>query len=73
MKLKDLPKGTNLGGIKVKIPGSDTEGYWVSQWQKGVWLRYNKEDTQVHPQFITDLTECLEWEVIDERYPDPKV
>lgn len=67
--IAELPK--DFGGfdkIKVKSP-CGTTGWWVSQWQKGVWLRKEKGDTRVHPVFVEDLKECLNWKIveIDER------
>ena len=63
--IKDLPKGTNLGGIKVKTPNG-VVGIWKSQWSKGVWLSDGKTD-RVYPQFVEDLKECKDWEVTEER------
>jgi hypothetical protein len=63
--IADLPEG--FGGfnqIKVKAPDG-TIGWWVSQWDKGVWLRKEKGDTQVHPIFVEDLKECLDWKIIE--------
>lgn len=55
MKIKDLPKDKNLGGIKIRIPKKyqdkymkiPKEGYWVSQWNNGIFIRKNKNDKQV--------------------------
>lgn len=68
MKMKDLPKGIHLGGIKVRTP-TGQEGYWASQWLKGVWLSHNADlNGRITPVFVEDLRETLEWEVIDERF-----
>jgi len=74
MKIKDLPKGTNLEGLKVKVPKNHPEcpfkeGYWRSQWgytdgKAGVWLNKELEDSRIYPVFLDNLEECLEWEVI---------
>ena len=74
MKIKDLPKGTNLGGIKIKIPKEHPEcplkeGYWKSQWgyekgKAGVWVHETLDSTQVYPIFLDKLKEALEFEVI---------
>ena len=65
-KIKDLDPTTNLRGIKVKTPNGE-EGYWRSQWYKGVWLSNNKEGNgKITPIFVESLNECMEWEVIDE-------
>jgi hypothetical protein len=61
MKIKELPKDTNLGGLKVKTP-KGVVGFWKSQWQVGVWLS-DGESSQVYPQFVNELEEVLEWEV----------
>ena len=64
-KIKDLPPETNMGGITVKTP-TGIIGKWVSQWNKGVWLSCNPSDPgKVTPIFVEDLTEILEWEVIN--------
>ena len=65
MKIKDLPKGTNLGGLKVKTP-KGVVGYWKSQWgyddgKAGVWLSDGKSG-RIYPQFLNNLKETLEWE-----------
>ncbi len=63
--IADLPKGFGgLNKIKVKAPDG-TIGWWVSQWDKGVWLRKEKGDTQIHPIFVEDLKECLTWEIVE--------
>lgn len=64
MKIKDLPPNTNLGDLLVKTPSGIT-GYWVSQWAAGVWLKYKKEDTRIHPVFVDSLEECRDWEVLN--------
>jgi len=64
MKLKDLGEKQTLGGKKVKT-SDGIVGYWRSQWDKGVWLS-DGESNRVYPQFVDDLTECLEWEITDE-------
>ena len=62
MKIKDLPKNTNLGGLKVKTTNG-TVGYWKSQWDKGVWLMETLSSSRVFPIFVESLEECLEWEI----------
>ena len=63
--IKDLPKGTNLGGIKVKTP-NEVVGLWKGQWAKGVWLSDGKTG-QMYPQFVDNLIECKDWEVTEEK------
>lgn len=60
MKIKDLEKGKNLGGLKVKTQ-KGVVGYWKSQWLKGVWLS-DGQTTQIYPQFVSELKDTLEWE-----------
>ncbi len=67
MKIKDLDPQTNLGGIKVKTTGG-VVGYWKSQWQKGVWLTDAPGATKLNPVFVDDIKECLEWEVLTEKF-----
>ncbi len=72
--IKDLPEGFGgLSQIKIKAPDG-TIGWWVSQWNKGVWVRKEKGDNQVHPVFVENLEECLEWEIveIDQTIKDEK-
>lgn len=64
MKIKDLSGNTNLRGIIVKSPDGKI-GKWISQWQKGVWL--GGHSTRIHPVFVEDLKECLEWEIIEDE------
>lgn len=72
MKIKDLPKGTNLGGVKVRTPDGK-EGYWNSQWNKGVWLAQVPPGTsgslEIEPIFVEDLKECLEWDIVEPSQP----
>lgn len=69
MKIKDLPAGTNLGTVKVRATGGQ-EGWWMSQWPKGVWLTKSRpEETGskgLTPVFVEDLKETLEWEVLEQ-------
>lgn len=65
MLVKDL-KGKNLGGVKVRTPNG-VEGYWASQWMRGVWLSNSPTlSGAMTPVFVKTLDECLEWEVIEE-------
>lgn len=66
MKLKELKsKDSSLEGTKVKTP-KGVVGYWKSQWHKGVWLNVAPGKSQMYPQFVDDLRDCLEWEVTEE-------
>lgn len=67
MKVKDLPSSSNMGEVKVKTLEGKV-GYWKSQWEKGVWLSDGKTG-RMYPQFLENLKECLEWEVVDEKEP----
>lgn len=64
MKIKDLPPNTNLGDVIVKSPSGEI-GRWKSQWDKGVWLRGHS--TRIHPIFVENLSECMEWEIIGDK------
>lgn len=67
MFIKDLSPKKNMSGMKVRTP-EGFEGYWVSQWPKGVWLSKNSTlSGQMHPMFVHSLEECLEWEIIEEE------
>lgn len=65
MKIKDLDSKMSLEGVKIKTPSGEI-GYWVSQWQRGVWIRKKLGNSQVNPIFVEDLKEVLEWEVLEE-------
>lgn len=63
--IADLPKDFGgLNQIKVRTPDG-MEGWWVSQWTKGVWIRKEKGDNQVYPIFVEDLDECFGWEIVE--------
>lgn len=64
--IKDLPKGTNLRGIKIKTPNG-VVGYWYSQWHKGVWLTKSITDSRMYPQFVNELKECSNWEITEDK------
>jgi hypothetical protein len=76
MKIKDLPKGTNLLNVKFKVPKGHDEcplkvAYWRSQWgyehgEAGVWCTEKPEPGRIYPIFLKHLKEALEWEVVDE-------
>jgi hypothetical protein len=65
MKIKDLPEDADLGGIRFRYPGDSKIYSWVSQWQRGVWGKLHPEDTQLFPLFCDNLTDALEWEVVE--------
>lgn len=64
MKIKDLPPKKNLGDVIVKSPNGEI-GRWTSQWQKGVWLK--GKSSRIHPIFVENLSEALEWDVIEDE------
>lgn len=77
MKIKDLPPNKSLEGVHFRIPGTNISGYWRSQWgypdgKAGVWYRKDPASTQMHPIFLDDLKEALEWDVIDDNAPKEK-
>lgn len=63
MKIKDLPKDSNLRGVRFIYPKDGKKYYWFSQWQKGVWGKSKMEDERVFPLFCDDLKEALNWTV----------
>ena len=66
MKLCDLAKYENLKGKKVKTTDGQV-GYWVSQWEAGVWLSKTEDGNgRIYPIFVNSLKECLNWELTDE-------
>lgn len=64
MKIKELPKGMGLGGVRFRYPGDGQLYYWASQWQKGVWGKKDSRSNQVFPLHCNDLSEAAEWEVV---------
>ena len=73
MKIKDLPKNTNMGSIKVRVPANIDcevrEGFWHSQWgypegKAGVWLKSDINSSRIYPVCIDSLEQCLEWDVL---------
>lgn len=65
MKIKDLPQGIVLVGTLVKTP-KGVIGLWKSQWTKGVWLTDGKSHN-LWPQFIDNISDVLEWEVVQDE------
>ena len=70
MKIKDLPKDINLGGVKFKHPETGEVCIWASQWgysdgKAGVWYKSDEKSTRVFPLFLNKLEEALEFEVVD--------
>lgn len=65
MKIKDLKDNTNLLNIKVKTSKGKV-GYYKSQWYGGIWLSDGKTN-RIYPQFVQNLSEVLEWDIIDEE------
>lgn len=63
MKIKDLPENISLEGTRFIYPPDGKPYYWSSQWDKGVWGKTSLSDNQIHPLFVDDLREALEWEV----------
>jgi len=66
MKIKDLPGDPSLGLIRFIYPGDGKPYYWFSQWQKGVWGKEAANSKQLMPLHVEDLSETLEWEVVEE-------
>lgn len=63
--ISELPKDFGgLNKLKVKAP-CGTTGWWVSQWDNGVWLSKEKGDTKVQPVFVESLSECLNWKIVE--------
>ena len=63
MKIKDLPQNIPLEGIRFIYPKDNKPYYWFSQWDKGVWGKEDMESGSIHPLFVDDLKDVLEWEV----------
>jgi len=69
IKIKDLPKGKSLGGIKFKHPLTKEVCIWVSQWgyedgKAGIWYKTDEKSSQVFPLFLDKLEEALEFKVV---------
>jgi len=65
MKIKDLPKGTNMGDVRFINPLDGKKYWWISQWNRGVWAKVKKTDTKIYPIFVETLKECSDWEVVN--------
>ena len=68
-RIKDLDPNQSLSGVRFKGPNGE-KGYWVSQWgyddgKAGVWYKEKLSDTRIHPIFLDDLREAMEWEVME--------
>lgn len=63
--INDLPDDISLGGVKFKHPETGEVCIWSSQWEKGVWYKKNKDDTQIFPLFVDKLEDALKFEVIE--------
>lgn len=61
--IKDLDSKTDLGTIIVKTP-SGKIGRIKGSWKKGVWLQGHS--SKLHPEFLDDIKEILEWEVVED-------
>ncbi len=72
MKIGDLPKDTNLRGVKFHDPKTGTTGFWYSQWgypdgRAGVWWKKDMKSGEMCTLFLDDLFEALEFEVMEEK------
>ena len=72
MKIKDLPETINMSNVRFKHPTTGKYVFWISQWsypppegKAGVWYKEKLSDTAMHPIFLDDLKEALEWEVAE--------
>ena len=78
MKIKDLPPNKSLTGVRFYDPKTGTVGYWSSQWgypppgKAGVWYKVKLTDSRVHPMFLDQLQEALEFEVVSDVFKPPK-
>lgn len=67
-KIKDLTESEapTLAGVRFIYPGDGQAYYWESQWDKGVWGKKSRSDTQIFPLTVAnDLSEALEWELAE--------
>lgn len=72
VRIKDLPKNINLGGVKFHDLKTGIMGYWYSQWgyeggKVGIWWKKDMKSTEIFPLFLDDLKEALEFEVVGEE------
>jgi hypothetical protein len=76
MKIKDLPKNTNLRYVRVRIPEHIEIPQFGTAPQREVYLRgwmwnsmmvsLSPEDQRIYP--ILRESDYMEWEVVDEKY-----
>ncbi len=62
-RIRDLPDGVSLAGVRFLYPGDGQSYCWVSQWSRGVWGRKQLGDSQLYPLFVETLEECLDWKL----------
>ena len=67
-KIKDLPQGTGLRGVKFHDPKTGTTGFWYSQWgyeggKAGIWWKKDMRSDTMFPLFLDNLKEAHEFEV----------
>jgi hypothetical protein len=64
-KIKDLPPNVSLRGVRFVYPGDNQPYYYVSQWDTGVWGRKSKDDDRVVPLACAELSDVLEWDLVE--------
>lgn len=69
-RIKDLPPGTWLRGVKFRHPVDGAICYWWSQWgyedgEAGVWYKTDLADSHVYPIFLDSLAKGGEFELVE--------
>ena len=64
MKIKNLPRNTQLRGIKFKHPDTEKTCVWWSSWNRGVWYKNHENDLELHIIEVNDIKDALEFEVV---------
>jgi len=82
MKIKDLPKSTNLQEVAVQMPDLDYEmtslprygiknvPVYLQGWVMGdFFVKIDKGSNKIYPMFWSQIPDGIEeWEVVDEKF-----
>ena len=63
LTLGSIKMDAGLLGVRFVYPGDGQSYYWFSQWARGVWAKKDMASGQIFPLFVSDLRECLKWEL----------
>ena len=64
-RIKDLPEDMDLRGVRFRHHQTGETVIWHSQWAGGVWYKVVESLETVHPLFLDNINDALEFEVVD--------